>query len=71
MTTRPKYGVAIDQYGNRFRFGKHARRDLMEQLGRKSASKMYQDKKDGRSVHVGYVIAGHWLTLYIPFEAAA
>jgi hypothetical protein len=33
---------------------------------------MYQDKKDGSIVHVGYIIAGLWITLFevSPFEKA-
>jgi hypothetical protein len=29
---------------------------------------MYQDKKDGTTVRVGYIISDHWLTAYIPWE---
>ena len=61
--------LAIDQYGQKFYIlGKHPRAELLEALGRKKASKMYRDKKDGRVVHCGYVIGGHWLTLYAPVE---
>jgi hypothetical protein len=68
---KPRYGVAIDQYGNVYHYGKHARRDLMEQIGRKRASKMYRDKKNGATFHVGYIIGPHWLTLYAPVELPA
>jgi hypothetical protein len=60
----PQYGVAIDQWGGRYYFGRHARKDLLEQLHATKASKMYQDKKNGPPVQVGYVIRGHWLTLF-------
>lgn len=36
----------------------------MERIGCTHVQKMYQDKRDGSVVHVGYVIGGHWLTLY-------
>lgn len=61
------YGVAIDQYGNRFYFGKHCRKDLSEQIPGK-VRKMYRDKKAGPSVQVGYVIGEHWLTVFAPVE---
>ena len=56
--------MAIDQYGQTYHGLKHPRQDLLERLGYSSARKMYQDKKDGSTVHVGYVIGGLWLTLY-------
>lgn len=56
--------MAIDQYGNTFHGLKHPRKELLERLGYTHAQKMYQDKTDGSTVHVGYVIGGHWLTLY-------
>jgi hypothetical protein len=47
----------------------HARRDLLEFLGKKHADKMMVDNPDG-SHHIGYVIAGHWfrIVLVIPVE---
>ena len=63
--------MAIDQRGNE----EHGlrgppRKALLERLERKSAKKMYVDRKDGTSVHVGYVVGGRWFTLYrvTPFE---
>ena len=56
--------MAIDQYGNTFHGLKHPRKELMERIGCTHVQKMYQDKRDGSVVHVGYVIGGHWLTLY-------
>lgn len=59
------FTMGIDQYGQHFDdLGKYPRKTLLERLGRKRASKMYVDKKDGSTVHIGYVIAGHWITLY-------
>ena len=61
--------IAIDQYGNRLHIpGKHPRKELLAKLGAKHAEKIYVDKTDGRTVHVGYVIGGSWWSLFIPFE---
>ena len=63
--------MAIDQYGQTYHdLGSHPRKKLIERIGSGHVSKMYLDKKDGGSVHVGYVIGQHWLTLYEvkPFE---
>lgn len=57
--------MAIDQYGETYHaLGRNPRKALLERLGRKHASKMYQDLKDGSTAHIGYIIAGLWLTLY-------
>ena len=57
--------MAIDQHGHTHHgLGPYPRKALLKKLGRKHASKMYRDKKDGSVVHVGYVIAGLWLELY-------
>jgi hypothetical protein len=57
--------IAVDQYGRVFPVDpKRPRASLLGQLGHKHADKIYRDKKDGLAVHVGYVIAGHWLSLY-------
>ena len=56
--------MAIDQYGQTHHaLGEHPRKALLDKLGRQHASKMYVDKTDGRSVHVGYIIAGLWLRI--------
>lgn len=61
--------IAIDQHGTRFNVDpKRPRACLLDQLGRKHASRMFQDRKGGPPVHIGYVIAGHWLTLYSRWE---
>jgi len=66
---RGKTTLYIDQWGNRFYSPtvKH----LREQVGGGRISKMYRNKRDGRTVHVGYVIGCHWLTAYQPVELAA
>ena len=65
--------MAIDQYGETLHGLTHPRKDLLKRLGRKSAEKMYLDKDDGSSVHVGYIVGDSWFTLYevTPFEAKA
>lgn len=58
----------LDQYGNRF----YARtvKELRAQIGMGGSrvSRMYQDKKDGRTVCTGYVIGTHWLSAFAPVE---
>lgn len=57
--------MAIDQYGNTLHaLGPYPRKALLERLGRKHADRMYVDDSEGRPHHIGYVIAGRWLTLY-------
>ena len=56
--------MAIDQYGQTYHGLTHPRRDLLNRLGRKHAAKMYLDKKDGTTKHVGYIVAGLWLVIY-------
>lgn len=65
--------MAIDQHGQTWHGLERPRRDLLKKLGRAHASKMYRDKKDGRTVHVGYIIAGLWLEVFEvkPWERAA
>ena len=50
--------------------GKHPRKELLEALGATHADKIYIDKKDGTTVHVGYVVLQNWYTLYhvVPME---
>ena len=56
-----KLTLYIDQWGSRW-WAKTVK-ELREQIGGR-VSKMYVDKKDGRSVHIGYVVGQHWLTAY-------
>ena len=63
--------MGIDQYGQSYHnLGKYPRKELLSRLGYKKADKMYRDKKDGSTVHVGYVIGRLWIDLYKiePFE---
>ena len=60
-----EHTMGRDQYGQYYHdLGPHPRKSLLELLCRKSAQKMYVDKKNGPSVHIGYIIAGLWITLY-------
>lgn len=53
--------IAINQDNYHYiLYSKHPRKELMELLGATRADKMYIE--EGR--HIGYVIAGHWFTLY-------
>jgi hypothetical protein len=57
--------MAIDQYGQTYHgIGPHPRKRLLEILGAKHADKMYVDGKDGKAIHIGYIIRGLWLTIY-------
>ena len=62
-TNQPKY-MAVDQHGQTFHGLTNPRKDLLARLGSTHADKMYIDRPDGTSKHVGYVIAGLWLTVY-------
>lgn len=58
--------MAMDQYGKTYHLKtQFPRKELLEIFDRKNAHKMYQDRKDQQqSRHVGYIIAGHWLSVY-------
>lgn len=57
--------MAIDQYGHtHHNLGPHPRKGLLAKLGRKHAARIYQDTKDGSPVHVGWIIAGLWLSVF-------
>jgi hypothetical protein len=58
----------IDQWGSKYwaKTVKELRRAVG--MGGSRVAKMYRDKKDGRVVHVGYVVGEHWLTAYRPVE---
>jgi len=63
------FTLYLDQYGNRF--VAMTVKELAAKVGGGRVTKMYQDKRDGRTVHIGYVIGRHWLSAYRPFEQAA
>lgn len=53
--------------------GIHPRKELLNKLGERHAEKIYRDKKDGRTVSVGYIVRGEWFTFYnlTPWEVEA
>lgn len=57
--------MGIDQYGTTYHnLGAYPRKGLLKRLCRSNANKMYIDLKDGRTAHIGYIIAGLWIELY-------
>lgn len=52
----------IDQWGQKF-FASTIK-ELKDKIGGGRVSKMYQDKKNGDTMHVGYIVGGHWCTAY-------
>lgn len=57
--------IALDQYGNHFSIKKHPRKELLEHFGRQHADKLYHDNLlTGETEHIGYVIDGHWLSVF-------
>ncbi len=69
MTTPKQAILYIDQFGARV--SARTVKQLREQVGGGRVSKMYVDKLDGRTVHVGYVIGKRWLAAYVPLERPA
>ena len=67
----PRKRIFIDNYG-RVHYARSVK-DLAEQLGRSggSARRIYRDKKDGTTVHVGYVIGPYWCDEVAPVERPA
>lgn len=63
MKQQTRY-MAIDQYGQTQHGLTYPRRDLLQRHGRQHASKVYRDLAGGGSVHVGYIVAGHWYSVY-------
>jgi hypothetical protein len=61
----------IDQYGSKY--WARTVRELRSEVGMGGSRvrKMYVDKKDGGSLHIGYVVGDHWLTAYQRVERAA
>ena len=60
--------LGIDQYGSTYGLHegglKYPRIELMRILDRTKAELMYVTGEDGSTYHIGYVIAGYWITLY-------
>jgi hypothetical protein len=59
----------LDQYG--YKYYATNRKELIKAVspyGSPKVSIMYQDKKDGSTVRVGYIVGDHWLTEYKRIE---
>lgn len=59
-----KQFMGIDQYGTTYHNLTKPRKDLLNRLDRKHCEKMYQDDLIGGFTHIGYIIAGLWITIY-------
>jgi len=62
--------MGIDNRGETYHnLGRHPRKELLSRLGRKHADRIYVDN-DGKVLHIGYIIATKWISLYKvePFE---
>jgi hypothetical protein len=59
----------IDQYGQKYLAStiKELKKEVSP-YGNLPVSKMYRDKKNGTTVHVGYIVGQHWCTAYQPVE---
>ena len=55
--------LAIDQWGRKhFATGATPRQAYLTLFGRKHADKMFIDRRPGETRHIGYIIAGLWLS---------
>ena len=62
---RRRTSMAVDQYGQtEHDLGEHPRAELLRRIGRKRAARMYVDRKGGAPVHIGWIVAGRWFTVY-------
>lgn len=59
----------IDQYGAPV--WARTAKELREKVGTGKVSKQYVDKKDGSTVHNGYVVGRRWFSAYRPIELPA
>lgn len=59
--------LAVSQYGTKYMLTDlviSPRQQLLDKCHRQHADKMYVDKKDGTTKHIGYIVAGEWFTIY-------
>ena len=57
--------IGIDQYGEFYHIGFNPpRKRLMELLGKKTAYKIYIDRKDGSARHCGWIIGDKWVEVF-------
>lgn len=66
---RGKQILYIDQYGRPV--WARTVKELREKCGGGRVVKIYRDKQDGRSVHVGYGVGSRWFYAYRPVELPA
>lgn len=66
---RGKWTLYIDQYGQPV--WARTVKELREKCGGGRVFKLYRDKEDGRSVHVGYGVGSRWFDAYWPVELPA
>jgi hypothetical protein len=59
----------VDQYGGKIWARTVA--ELCKKAGGSRASRMYRDKKDGRTVHCGYIVRNRWFEMLEPVELPA
>ncbi len=64
-----KQTLYLDQYGDPILA--RTVKELREKVGGGKVSKMYVDKLDGTTKHVGYIVGRHWFRAYRPIELAA
>ena len=64
-----KLVLYLDQYGNKI--WACTRKELQEKAGGGRMFKIYADKKDGTSVHVGYGVGERWYTGFFRMELPA
>ena len=63
------YHIFIDQHGDLVRA--RTVKELREKVGGGRVGKMYVDKKDGRTVHCGYIVGRRWFSRFAPVEVPA
>jgi len=61
--TKYKY-IAVNQYGHVVFIKEFPRKELLEFHRCKHIDKLYRDTKDGTPKHVGYVVGGHWYSIF-------
>jgi hypothetical protein len=66
MAVKSGITLYIDQYGDKWYA--NTVKSLCKQIGRSKARRMYIDKKDGSTKHIGYVVGNLWCTAYKPVE---
>jgi hypothetical protein len=54
--------VFIDQFGTSYRA--NTVKEFIARVPGGRVTKMYVDKLDGKSVHIGYVVGQYWYTQY-------